>query len=331
MNQNERIVAFINLKNKIDSLSNDELLNLSQQAFLENKWFTNESVKNALEGISFMLQEDKLREWIAKYDLTAELPKIVGIVMAGNIPLVGFNDLLSVLLSGHFAAIKPSSNDHFLTSKLISWITEIDPRFKKNIEVRERLTNLDAVIATGSDNTARYFEYYFKDIPHIIRKNRTSVSILTGKESEEELSMLGEDVFSYFGLGCRNVSKVFTPQGFDLATVFPHFQPFENIINHDKYRNNYDYHKSIYLVNKTPHLDTGFLLTVSTDDLVSPITVLYHQEYDSNETLEKVLETQKSKIQCIVGKDYVPFGKAQRPELWNYADDIDTLNFLSTI
>ncbi|MEP5613916.1 MAG: acyl-CoA reductase [Cyclobacteriaceae bacterium] len=329
MNLEDRIRAFTKLGEKLTKLSNEEIEQLATKAGQSNAWFTEESVKNALEGIAFMLKEEKLRKWVSGYSADEKLPKIVGIVMAGNIPLVGFHDLLCVLISGHFAAIKPSSDDQFLASTLIDWLTEIEPKFKKNIEVRERLTEIDAVIATGSDNTARYFEYYFKDIPHVIRKNRTSVAVLDGNESEDEIRNLGVDVFSYFGLGCRNVSKIFTPKGFDLKECFPHFESFNSIINHHKYRNNYDYHKSIYLVNKTQHLDTGFLLTVSTNDLVSPISVLYHQEYDTPENVSKVLQTNDEKIQCIIGNGYLPFGTAQSPELWDYADNVDTMEFLS--
>ncbi|MFK7952418.1 MAG: acyl-CoA reductase, partial [Ekhidna sp.] len=288
MNLTSKIEAFSQLRQKIERLTDDELTELSTTAKNHNGWFTEQSVKNALEGIAHMLDEDKLREWTNRYELKTDVPKIVGIVMAGNIPLVGFHDLLCVLLSGNFVAIKPSSDDEILTRTIIEWILEVEPRFKKNIEIREKLNNVDAVIATGSDNTARYFEYYFRGVPNIIRKNRTSVAVLNGKESEEDIKNLGLDIFSYFGLGCRNVSKVFTPKGFDLRDIFPRLEGFESIIHHHKYRNNYDYHKSIYLVNKTPHLDTGFLLAVSTDDLVSPISVLFHQEYDSLDDLKKI-------------------------------------------
>ncbi|WP_462248327.1 acyl-CoA reductase [Ekhidna sp.] len=329
MNIQDKIAAFTKLGEKISQLSSDELLQMAGPARAANGWFSEENVRNALEGISFMLQAGKLKEWVERYNFENVSPKVVGVIMAGNIPLVGFHDLLSVLISGHFAAVKPSSDDQFLTKIMVDWIIEIEPRFKKNIELRNKLTEIDAVIATGSDNTARYFEYYFKDIPSIIRKNRTSVAILNGKESPKELEALGEDIFSYYGLGCRNVSKVFTPKGYDLRDAFPHFETYGEVVNHNKYRNNYDYYKSIYLVNKTPHLDTGFLLVNSTDDLVSPTSVLYHQEYDSIENLQTILDSKKDKIQCIVGKDFIPFGKAQRPELWDYADDVDTMEFLA--
>ncbi len=328
MQKNERIQAFVELGNKLRSLNDEEVAILAQQAKSQNGWFSVESVQNALQGIAFMLEEVKLKKWTSAYELEKHVPKIVGIVMAGNIPLVGFHDLLSVLISGNFAAVKASSDDQFLTHTLIEWIIEIEPRFKKNLELREKLTEIDAVIATGSDNTARYFEYYFKNIPHIIRKNRTSVAILTGTETGNELAKLAEDIFFYYGLGCRNVSKVFTPSGYDIRHAFPHFEGFKDIVHHNKYCNNYEYHKSIYLVNKTPHLDTGYLLLTTTDELVSPISVLYHQEYTSLSTLQAVLDQHQDKIQCIVGRGYVPFGTAQKPELWDYADNIDTLEFL---
>ncbi|MEQ9229621.1 MAG: acyl-CoA reductase, partial [Cyclobacteriaceae bacterium] len=190
---------------------------------------------------------------------------------------------------------------------------------------------VDAVICTGSDNTARYFEYYFGKYPNVIRKNRTSIAILDGTESDDELAELANDIFSYYGLGCRNVSKIFTPKGYDLTKLFPHFEGHKDIIHHNKYCNNYEYHKAIFLVNQDPHLDTGFLLIRSVDDLVSPISVLFHQEYESREILNSVLESQKEKIQCIVSKQDIPFGQAQSPQPWDYADGVDTLQFLANL
>ena len=331
MHLEDRLATFVALGTKISELPEEKINELAQHARASNGWFSLDSVKNALEGIAFMLKEEKLQQWLKRYNNTSEVPKIVGIIMAGNIPLVGFHDLLCVLISGHFAAIKPSSDDAFLTQTLVDWIIDIEPRLQKNIEIRDKLTNVDAVIATGSDNTARYFEYYFKHVPHIIRKNRTSVAILTGKETPEEIQRLGEDIFSYYGLGCRNVSKVFTPEHYDLREAFPHLEGFNEIIHHHKYRNNYDYNKSIYLVNKKPHLDTGFLLVTSTDELVSPISVLYHQAYTTEEELLSILASKQEKIQCIVGKSHIPFGQAQRPELWDYADNVDTMEFLGKL
>lgn len=328
MHTDDRIKAFALLGKKIAQLSPEEFEQIALRAKAINGWFSEQSIQQALEGISYMLNEEKLTEWTSNYQLESVSPKVVGVVMAGNIPMVGFHDLLCVLITGHFAAIKLSSSDEVLMRQLIDWLIEIEPRIKKNIEIREKLTDTDAVIATGSDNTARYFEYYFRDIPHIIRKNRTSIAILNGNETPEEIKALGKDIFSYYGLGCRNVSKVFTPKGFELTELFPHFEDFQYVIENHKYRNNYDYYKSIFLVNKTPHLDTGFLLVNTSDDLVSPISVLYHQAYEARETLDQLLASQKTKIQCIVGEEGTPFGQTQLPELWDYADDVDTVKFL---
>jgi hypothetical protein len=296
-----------------------------------NGWFTEESIKMAIEGIVYMLQKDKLESWLESYTLETRTPKKVGIVMAGNIPLVGFHDLLCVLLSGHTAAIKLSQKDEMLMKEIINKINKLEPRFRERLEIRDTLSSVDAVIATGSDNTARYFEYYFRNIPHIIRKNRSSVAILTGDESETAIKRLGADIFSFFGLGCRNVSKIYTPEHFDLRSIFPLWQGFEEIIHHHKYKNNYDYYKSIFLVNREPHLDTGYVLVKSVSDLVSPTSVLYHQTYPSKEELEELLVLQKDKIQCVVGNDHIPFGKAQKPEPWDYADGVDTLRFLDQL
>jgi hypothetical protein len=331
MTSENRISAFIKLGEKISNLSKEELDELQLRARLENAWFTPENTKRALDGITELLNEKKLREWLSKYDLNAEVPKIVGIVMAGNIPMVGFHDLLCVLLSGHFAAVKISSQDSFLTKKLISWILEVEPKFKKSLEIRERLNNIDAVIATGSDNTARYFEFYFKDIPHIIRKNRSSIAILTGNETAEELKKLGQDIFWYYGLGCRNVSKVLVPLGYKPDFFYESIQEYEEIIHHHKFRNNYDYNKSIYLVNSEPHLDNGFLLWRASNDLVSPISVLFYQEMENDEAIKEYLANNSEKIQCVVGNGYIPFGMAQLPDPWDYADHVDTLAFLSKL
>ena len=328
MTTSERINAFVRLEEKIKNIKPDDLTKLIQSARAGNGWFTGRSIEQSFNGIVHLLEKEKLRKWADDYLLEPDVPKIVGIIMAGNIPMVGFHDLLSVLISGNIAAIKMSSQDQVLMHKMLEWTVETEPRFKKNISIREKLDQVDAVIATGSDNTARYFEYYFGKQPHIIRKNRTSIAIIDGTESEEEIGSLADDIFTYFGLGCRNVAKVFTPKDYNLTSIFPYFEDYNDIINHHKYRNNYDYYKSIFLVNKTPHLDTGFLLVSSTDDLVSPTSVLYHQEYESADKLKKVLEHKKEKIQCIVGHEHVPFGQAQSPNPWDYADGVDVMKFL---
>lgn len=332
MNLKIRLDAFISLGEKIGRLSTEEIDIISEKAQTQNPWFTRDNVEKALKAIATMLKKEKVIAWANNYNIKEDfIPRIVGVIMAGNIPLVGFHDLVAVLVSGNVAIVKPSSEDVYLTKLMVDWIVKIEPRFKKNIEIRERINNIEAVIATGSDNTSRYFEYYFRNVPHIIRKNRTSIAVLTGKESNEELEKLGNDIFSYFGLGCRNVAKVYTPSGYDISNIFPYFENHKEIIHHHKYRNNYDYYKSIYLVNRTPHLDTGFLLVNSTSELVSPLSVLYHQEYQELQSLDKALALLQNKIQCRVGLGGIPFGTAQHPELWDYPDNIDIMSFLTTL
>lgn len=304
---------------------------LAGTAKAQNGWFDRGNVERAFQGIHHMLDEGKLKKWVGEYELNPEVPKIVGIIMAGNIPMVGFHDLMSVLISGHVTAVKLSSQDTFLMTKIIEWIVEIEPRFRRNIEIREKLETIDGVICTGSDNTARYFEYYFGKHPHIIRKNRTSIAILDGSETEDELKAFGEDIFAYYGLGCRNISKIYAPSDYDITKIFPPLESYTDLIHHNKYKNNYDYNKAIYLVNKEKHLDNGFLLLRSSEELVSPTSVLYHESYDDKKELEDQLSNQKEKIQCIIGHDHIPFGKGQSPDPWDYADGVDTLKFLSEL
>jgi len=331
MNVSERIDAFAQLGQTMLHFPAEERESLALRAKAANGWFTPESVAQSMNGIAYMLERDKLEKWTTAYKLSPEVPKIVGVIMAGNIPMVGFHDLMSVLLAGHLAAVKMSTQDRVLMQQVIDWLVEIEPRFKRNIDVREKLDLVDAVIATGSDNTARYFDYYFGKYPHIIRKNRTSVAVLDGTETPEELAALGADIFSYYGLGCRNVSKVFTPKGFDFKTAFPHWEQYAEVANHNKYRNNYDYQKAIYLVNGEPHLDTGFLLIRTTDELVSPTSVLYHEEFEDKKGLDTIWKKYPEKIQCIVGHGFVPFGQAQCPEPWDYADGVNTIAFLADL
>jgi hypothetical protein len=331
MNLTERIHAFSALGDRILNLGDDERTELNELVLSRNAWFTPNNVNKALAGIAFMLQKEKLELWTQRYGLEPDVPKIVGIVMAGNIPGVGFHDLLCVLLSGNVAAVKLSSQDEMMIQVLMKWLVAIEPRFKKNFEFRDKLDHTDAVIATGSDNTARYFQYYFGKQPNIIRKNRTSVAVLDGSETPEELTRLGDDIFSYFGLGCRNVSKLFVPDTFDVKSVFPYFESFSAVGFHHKYNNNYDYHKSILLVNRAEHLDTGFLLARETDELVSPTSLIYYQSYSSPEALQALLKQHEEKIQCIVGHGFIPFGNAQTPEPWDYADGVDVLRFLEEL
>lgn len=335
MTVQQRINAFVKLGDHMAILSPEAFESISLNARLENPWFTNENVKRALTGIAQYLQEDNLKKWVSGYALNPQEPKTVAIVMAGNIPLVGFHDLLCVLISGHHAQLKLSSKDSKLIQYLIKHLIWLEPEFGKAIIIKEnKLENFNAVIATGSDNSARYFEYYFGKYPNIIRKNRTSCVILSGNESEEEIEALGEDVFSYFGLGCRNVSKAYIPKGYDLAKILSKWESYKDIIHNHKYCNNYDYQKSIMLVNLIPFLDNGFIMLQENEKLVSPISVLYYEYYSDQTDLESKLKSNQDKIQCIVGSNAaatVAFGKAQYPEVWDYADNVDTLKFLESL
>jgi hypothetical protein len=314
-------------------MTDTEFQTLAEQVARENPWFTKENVRMAIDGIIKLLQRKKLEQWVASYELRDQEKK-VALVLAGNIPMVGFHDLLSVLISGNKALIKPSSKDSVLLKYIIQKLHEIEPAFQERIELAEQLKNFDAVIATGSDNSARYFDYYFGKYPNIVRKNRTSVAILRGNESENDLAALGIDVFSYFGLGCRNISKLFVPAGYSFNTLFPTWEIYQPIIHHHKYCNNYDYQKSIMLVNQMPFLDNGFVMLHESTRMVSPISVVYYEQYKDEEDLSKKLAAVENKIQCIVGNDnraFLPFGKAQSPEVWDYADGVDTMKFLTNL
>lgn len=283
-----------------------------------------------------LLDPQYFREWLYPYHLKQVTPKKVGVVMAGNIPMVGFHDFMSVLISGHDLLAKLSSDDEVLMKKLTDMLIAIEPAFANKIEFVPMLKNADAIIATGSDNTARYFEYYFAKRPHIIRKNRSSIGILTGHEEKDDLQALGEDVFRYFGLGCRNVSKVFVPEGYTFDKFFEANAARENVLEHHKYHNNYDYNKSILLVNRVPHFDNGFLLVQESENLVSPISVLFYQTFTSLADLRHKLEAVKDKTQCVVSahgwlEGSIPFGEAQCPMPWDYADGVDTLAFLQKL
>lgn len=336
MKLQERLSAMAALGHVIDHLTEEEKNMLYTKASSFNNWFTKNSVELALHGVRLFLDLKKLQNWVKPYQLEPVRRGKVGVVMAGNIPLVGFHDFLSVLISGHRLCVKFSSQDPFLPDYLGQRLIEIEPGFKPYIVVVDQLKGMDAIIATGSDNSARYFEYYFSGIPNIIRKNRTSCAILTGNETNENLMALGKDIFQYYGLGCRNVSKLYVPQNYDFKSLIECMRPFENIITNHKYANNYDYNKSVYLVNKEPHLDTGFALLRKSADMVSPISVIYFEYYENGTDLEKKLAGQKDKIQCIVGEHKgeshtVAFGNSQTPGLKDYADNIDTLKFLEQI
>lgn len=330
----ERIEAFYKLGNLIKSLDEQAKEVLFRRAKNQNSWFTEVSMESALNGLSRLLEKEKLEKWLSKYDFTKPMiPRKVGILMAGNIPGVGFHDLMCVLISGHKAVPKLSSADSFFSKWLIERLIEGEPKFEEFIQIEEMLKGMDAYIATGSDNSARYFNYYFGKYPSIIRSNRTSVAVLTGEEQEEDLVNLGRDIFLYFGLGCRNVSKIFVKDVHQLQHFLDVMEQYNWVAINHKYLNNYEYNKSIYLVNSEPHLDNGFLILRESQELVSPIGVLFYEIYDSSKNLIEKLGALESKIQCVVGEpslipSAINFGEAQYPEPWDYADKVDTLKFL---
>jgi len=317
---------------QISSLISSELFEDSIQAIHtavhHNGWFIKTEIHRSLSAWSSALQRENVSKWTSSLP-TSSSSKNVGIVCAGNIPLVGLHDLLCVLITGHSAQLKLSSKDTLLMMMVIKILKELNPDFENRIQIQNgRLSDFQAVIATGSDNSARYFEYYFKDLPSIIRKNRTSVALLTGQETEDELNGLGSDIFSYFGLGCRNVTKLYVPKGYDLNKFFGGVFKFKEVINHNKYANNFDYHRAVWLMNQEPLLENGFLLVKESKELVSPVGSIFYEYFDSDSAFEKLVQERKNEIQCVVSSQHTPFGSAQSPGLDDYADGINTLEFL---
>ena len=335
MNHSERLAAFVALGHRLAHLPADELATQAARARNQNAWFDLPNVRAAVAGIARLLAGEPLRQWAARYPPEPAAVRQIGVVMAGNIPLVGFHDLLCVLLSGHVLLAKLSADDTALMAWLMEELLALEPRFADSIKVVPRLNAADAFIATGSDNTARYFEYYFGKRPHLIRRNRTSVAVLTGRETSSELALLAPDIFQYYGLGCRNVSKLFVPEDYDFIPLLDALQIGEGVLNHHKYQNNYDYNKSILLVNRVHHYDTGFLLLTRNTALVSPISVLHYTEYASEVELVDQLTDVAAQTQCLVSAagrfaGSVPFGRAQEPNVADYADGVDTMEFLAT-
>jgi len=301
-----------------------------RRACTENNWFTRNNVLTALQAITKCLTKDKLIKWLDPYTDTLvkyEGGKDISVIMAGNIPCAGFHDFICVLITGNRFYGYLSSSDNVLLPAIAQILQKIEPVFKKLISFREGKVHMsDAVIASGSNNTERYFRYYFGKYPNIIRSHRNSIAILNGKETEEELKLLGKDIFIYFGLGCRSISKLYVPPGYDFTTFFKAISTFEHLLNHRGYSANYINNKSIFTINREPFLDNGFLLLKEMKTLYSSIAVL-HFEYITND-LEFLTEKLFGKIQCVVSKNKINFGMSQFPELHDYADGVDTLKFL---
>jgi hypothetical protein len=341
----KRIKGFATLGSEIKNIVKEMMLNSNEKykellltVINNNPWFTANNVIQALEAITIMLEEQDLNNWMSQYDFEKEVnPKTIGVIMAGNIPAVGFHDALCVLISGNKLIAKLSSQDAILLPFIFNELIQIDNDFKDKIEFTTgQLKNIDAIIATGSNNTGRYFEYYFSKYPNIIRKNRTSVAIISGNESENELSSLLQDALSYFGLGCRNVSKIYIPIDWNPAQLLDVSLKYSDLKNHSKYFNNYEYNKAIYLINGIDHLDTGFLLLKEDTDLHAPIGVIYYEKYQDITALKYKLANEASTLQCIVsgafsGISSISFGNSQSPSLTDYADGIDTMEFLEKL
>lgn len=346
MKLKERVKAFIQLGKVLQNfvqekpwidyscgLTEEEYNSINEvikKAFHHNGWFSEHNVRQSIEGIVYLLNEENISDWVSKYQLK-ETEKTVAVIMAGNIPMVGFHDLLCVLISGNKLEAKLSSEDAILLPMLVSLLIQIEPQFENKIKFVPRLNKFDAIIATGNDNSARYFKSYFEKYPNIIRKNRTSIAVISGKETEQELEDFAKDVFSYFGKGCRNVTKVFVPKAYDLNKLFNAFFPYKELANNNKYANNYDYNKAIYLMNSIELIENGFLLMKEDESIHSPLAVLNYEFYESKNKVETFIKQNQEKIQCVVSSSTIPFGKAQKPELWDYADGVDTMSFLANI
>ena len=334
MNLKERISLFSSLGNLISDKDNPSINTSFHRIKTSNPWFSKENISLSLSSISKMLTEEALIDWTSKYDFKSTLnEKKVFIIMAGNLPLVGFHDFLSVLISGNVAVVKLSSKDNILPRILIELMISIDHRISEYINIVDNIIdlNVDAVIATGSDNSSKYFDYYFKGFKSIIRKNRRSVAILDGSESENQLESLADDVFSYFGLGCRSVSKVYIPVDYDLNKLFKSFFKYNPIINHIKYANNYDYNKTIFLMNKEKLLDNGFVIFKEDQSIQSPVATIFYEYYNSRVDLNNYINSNRNLFQCIVSNKDIPFGHSQFPKLTDYADQKDTIEFLLSI
>ena len=332
MNLQHRIDLLVRLGQYILS-ADEEWFECKERASRENGWFIPEFIELATRNIArFYLENELLKNWVASYQIPLHQTPgtTVGIVMAGNIPLVGFHDFLCVFISGHKALIKPSSKDQVLIKHLIDKLGDWDEETKSLVSFSDMLKGCDAYIATGSNNSSRYFDYYFGKYPNIIRRNRTSVAILTGEETKEELGKLADDVYQYFGLGCRNVTKIYVPKDYDFIPLLESFKKYNYLADHFKYKNNYDYNLALHLLNKKYYMTNDSILLIEEPAIFSPISQLNYEFYSDNDDLaEKSAPVQD--LQCVVGKGFIAFGQAQSPAITDYADGIDTLAFLSEL
>ncbi len=350
INIKKRIKAFENLSEYLINSVSDETNkdfksgNIFYDAIIlasqNNSWFTIENIKYAILSLGNSIKSENINEWIKNYNNLLETrnkSSKVAVIMAGNIPLVGFHDFFYVLMSGNHVVVKLSSDDKFLLPTIANKLIEIEPEFAEYISFVDNLkSGYDAVIATGSNNSSRYFEFYFKNVPHIIRQNRNSIAVLSGKETSEELADLGNDIFMHYGKGCRNVSKIFLPDNYFIERLIHSLSGFAYVLNNSKYNNNYSYYKSIYIINQLPFYDNGFVIFKEDEALSTPVSVIHFQHYHSSEEINTYINTNKENIQCVVSNkknlpNAIAFGNTQNPGLNDYADDVDVMKFLLNI
>ncbi len=354
MDLQSRISSFKSLSAFLDCVANQkedkvekvlkkkyfEALELIQNLHFKNGWFIEDFVKFQLNSIAFACSGDKLDNWLAPYisKIIQKISKKVAVIMAGNIPFVGFHDFISVLITGNELIMKLSSKDEDLPKFIIDVLIDIEPEFKQKIFiVEDKLKDFEAVIATGSNNTSRYFKYYFSKVPNIIRHSRNSIAILDGKETNEELEKLADDIFLYFGLGCRNISKIFVPENYNFDSLFQAVYKYKHLADVTKYANNYEYNRAIYLMERIKFLDNGFFMLKNDFSLFSPVAVLHYESYSDISDVEKYIKSNNDNLQCIVSRNkniaenVLDFGKTQLPELIDYEDNVNILDFLISI
>jgi hypothetical protein len=336
MKLQERIEILVKVGEYISEKGTSALKTQWQQAknnaFIKNPWFTPDNINKATHALAEnFLQVAQLHAWAAQYAINDSVqPKKTGIIMAGNIPMVGFHDLLCVFASGHNALCKLSSKDDILIKDIVQRMAEWNPAVNDYIQFAERLNGCDAYIATGSDNSARYFTYYFGKYPSIIRKNRTSVAVLSGKESSSELEALSDDIMTYFGLGCRNVTQIYVPKNYDFRPLLEALKKYDHCFHHSKYRNNYDYQLAIYIMNNMYYMTNDVVVLLEKDQPFSPIGTLHYTYYENETEVYPSLRNNPS-IQAIVGHQGIPFGQTQTPTLTDYADGVDVMEFLKKL
>jgi hypothetical protein len=316
----------------VDQREFDNFKSSTEKAESNNAWFSRKMIRLSMESWAKNLSEDNIDKWMSKYDVPSSINKNVLIICAGNLPLVGFHDIVCCILLNINTQVKLSKNDNVLIPAILNVLYLFDSELQDRIKIcNEKPDNYNYVIATGSNNSNRYFEYYFGKFPHIFRRNRTSIAVVHSEISDDQLKSLSHDMLQYYGLGCRSVTKLYLPEKFSLDRIYNSVFNYKDLINHNKYMNNYDYNRSIFLMGKKLFFDNGFLILKEDKSLFSPISVVNFEYYSSMETLEKELNVLSNEIQCMVGEGGIPFGTAQKPELWDYADGVDTIDFLTKI